>query len=84
MLRSRFAPLNILVAIVGAALLVLTVQRVGWSSVVSGITSVGWWFIAVVLLGEPVTARLIAGGALTLCGVLIIAVREKRLVDTGS
>jgi hypothetical protein len=50
--RSRFVSLNILVAIVGVALLVFTVQRVGgWPAVVSGITSVGWWFIFVVLLG---------------------------------
>lgn len=52
MLRSRLAPLNILVAIVGVALLVVTVRRVGgWPAVVSGVASVGWWFPAVVLLG---------------------------------
>ena len=52
MFRSKLSPLNILVAIVGAALLVYTVQRVGgWSAVVAGIASVGWWFILVVFLG---------------------------------
>jgi hypothetical protein len=51
-LRSRLARLNILVAIVGVGLLIFTVQRVGgWPAVVSGITSVGWWFPAVVILG---------------------------------
>ncbi len=48
--RSKLS--HILVAIVGAGLLIFTVQRVGgWPAVVEGITSVGWWFILVVLLG---------------------------------
>ena len=48
--RSKLS--HIIVALVGAALLVFTVQRVGgWPAVVSGITSVGWWFILVVILG---------------------------------
>ena len=52
MFRSRFAPLNIAIAVIGVALLIVTVQRVGgWSAVVSGIASVGWWFIPVVILG---------------------------------
>lgn len=38
----------------------------------------------VLLLGEPVTARLLVGAALTFTGVFIIAMREKKLVDTGS
>ena len=41
-----------LVAIVGIALLVFTVQRVGgWTSIVDGVTRVGWWFAMVLLLG---------------------------------
>ena len=49
MFRSKLS--HILVAIVGAGLLIFTVQRVGgWPAVVAGITSVGWWFIFVVLL----------------------------------
>lgn len=40
-----------LVAVVGAILLVYTVQRVGWEDVVAGVTSVGWWFAVVVVLG---------------------------------
>lgn len=50
-MRPKFSLLNILVAIIGIALLVFTIRRVGWAEVVSGITSVGWWFILVVILG---------------------------------
>jgi hypothetical protein len=50
--RSKLTPLNIVVAVIGVALLIFTVQRVGgWSAVVSGVASVGGWFIAVVILG---------------------------------
>ena len=52
MLRSRLSFLNIIVAIVGVALLIFTVQRAGgWGAVVQGVASVGWWFVAIVLLG---------------------------------
>ncbi|MSO61606.1 MAG: hypothetical protein EXQ50_05895 [Acidobacteria bacterium] len=50
-MRPKFSLLNIPIALVGIALLVFTVRRVGWSEVVSGITSVGWWFGLVVVLG---------------------------------
>ncbi|MFA5907568.1 MAG: lysylphosphatidylglycerol synthase domain-containing protein [Vicinamibacterales bacterium] len=50
-MRPRFSLLNIIVAVIGAALLVFTIRRVGWAEVVSGVTSVGWWFILVVILG---------------------------------
>ncbi len=50
MFRSKLS--HIIVALIGAALLVFTVQRAGgWAAVVDGITSVGWWFILVVLIG---------------------------------
>jgi hypothetical protein len=50
--RSKLAPLNIAIAVIGLALLIFTVQRVGgWPAMVTGITSVGWWFILVVILG---------------------------------
>ncbi len=63
---SRFSIVNILIALVGAALLVVTVQRVGgWPAVVSGITSVGWWFILVVVLGAARMAS--RARAWTLC-----------------
>ncbi len=52
MFRSKQFPLNAAIAIVGIALLVYTVQRAGgWPAVVGGITSVGYWFIAVVIIG---------------------------------
>ena len=44
--------INIIVAGVGIALLIVTVQRAGgWGAVVQGAGSIGWWFIAVVMLG---------------------------------
>ena len=52
MSRPRPSLLNIVIAIVGIALLVFTVRRVGgWSSIVEGIARVGWWFAIVLLLG---------------------------------
>jgi hypothetical protein len=49
---SRFSLVNVLIAVAGAVLLIFTVQRVGgWPGVVSGVTSVGWWFIIVIALG---------------------------------
>jgi len=51
-LRSRSAVLNVAIALIGVALLVFTVRRVGgWPAVVGGVGSVGWWFIVVILLG---------------------------------
>ena len=38
----------------------------------------------VTLLGEPLSMQILLGGVCTLAGVLIITVREKRIVDTGS
>ena len=52
MSRPRLALLNIVVAIVGVALLIYTVERAGgWAVIVDGVGSVGWWFAVVVLLG---------------------------------
>lgn len=52
MSRPRPSLLNIVIAIVGIALLVFTVRRVGgWTSIVDGIARVGWWFGIVLLLG---------------------------------
>jgi len=39
---------------------------------------------SITLLRTPLTPRLVAGGIVTLLGVLIIAAREKKIVDTGS
>lgn len=41
-------------------------------------------FFGVTLLDDQLTLRMLAGGAVTLVGVLIVVVREKRLVDTGT
>jgi len=41
-------------------------------------------FFGVTLLGDQLTTRIIAGGAMTLTGVLIISLREKQIADTGS
>lgn len=38
----------------------------------------------VTLLGDRLSERILIGGACTLLGVLIITLREKRIVDTGS
>jgi O-acetylserine/cysteine efflux transporter len=38
----------------------------------------------VTLLDEPLTGRILLGGALTLGGVFIIAMRERKMVDTGT
>lgn len=52
MSRPRFALLNIVVAVVGVALLVYTVRRAGgWGVIVDGVSTVGAWFAVVVLLG---------------------------------
>ena len=50
MFRSKLA--HLIVALVGVVLLIFTVQRAGgWPAVVNGVTSVGWWFILVVIIG---------------------------------
>jgi O-acetylserine/cysteine efflux transporter len=41
-------------------------------------------FFGVTLLNDQLTARMLAGGAVTLVGVLIVVLREKRIVDTGT
>lgn len=38
----------------------------------------------VTLLDDQLTPRMLLGGAVTLAGVLIVLVREKRLIDTGT
>ncbi len=49
--RSRLPLLGVLAALVGAALLVLTIRRVGWIEIQRGVGAVGGWFAVVVLLG---------------------------------
>jgi O-acetylserine/cysteine efflux transporter len=38
----------------------------------------------VTLLGDQLTARMLAGGAVTLAGVFIVVLRERQIVDTGT
>lgn len=50
--RPRLSIINIVIALVGVALLLFTVQRAGgWGAIVAGIASIGWWFAVVLLLG---------------------------------
>ena len=49
--RSRRTLLNLALALLGGALLLITVRRVGWAEVQTSIASVGWWFIPVLVLG---------------------------------
>lgn len=52
MFRSKPFLLNAVIAVIGVGLLLYTVQRVGgWPAIVSGVTTIGYWFIPVVLLG---------------------------------
>jgi O-acetylserine/cysteine efflux transporter len=41
-------------------------------------------FFGVTLLHDQLTARMLVGGAVTLIGVLIVVLREKRIADTGT
>jgi O-acetylserine/cysteine efflux transporter len=41
-------------------------------------------FFGVTLLGDQLTPRMLAGGAVALAGVLIVVLRERRIVDTGT
>jgi O-acetylserine/cysteine efflux transporter len=41
-------------------------------------------FFGVTLLNDQLSARMLLGGAVTLLGVFIVVMREKRLVDTGT
>lgn len=48
---ARVPLLGVASALIGAALLVVTVRRVGWSEIQNGVGAVGGWFVVVVLLG---------------------------------
>ena len=40
--------------------------------------------LSVLFLGESLSTRLVIGGVITLAGVIIITLRERRIIDTGS
>ena len=48
---TRRTIVNVVLALVGAVLLVLTVQRVGIADVRSSLAHIGWWYVAIVALG---------------------------------
>jgi O-acetylserine/cysteine efflux transporter len=62
------------------------VQRYPVTSVapVTALSPVFSVLLSVMLLGEVLSRRLIIGGVITLAGVVIITLRERRIVDTGS
>lgn len=49
--RRGASLVTLVAALVGSVLLAFTIRRVGWDSVVSGIASVGWAFLIVIVLG---------------------------------
>jgi len=49
--NRRQSALNLACALAGSALLYLTVRRVGWASVQTSVSGIGWWYLAVVALG---------------------------------
>lgn len=48
---AHLSLLGIVAALVGVALLVVTIRQVGWTAVVDGVRSVGLWFGVIVALG---------------------------------
>lgn len=82
---------SLLFAAIGASLIAHTgyfhlVQRYPVTSVapLTTLSPVFSVIFGVMLLGDQLTSRIVFGGVLTLLGVLIITLREKRIVDTGS
>ena len=78
-------------AAIGASLIAHTgyfhlVQRYPVTSVapLTTLSPVFSVIFGVTLLGDPLSTQILLGGACTLVGVVIITVREKRIVDTGS
>ncbi len=50
--RPSYAPLvGLVAALVGVALLVLTIRQVGWTEIREGVGAVGGWFAVIVVLG---------------------------------
>jgi hypothetical protein len=48
---NRRTLVNVAFALVGAALLIFTVRRVGWLDVQRSLTDIGWWYGPIILLG---------------------------------
>jgi drug/metabolite transporter (DMT)-like permease len=73
-------------SLVGHTVFFFLVQRYAETSVapVTVLAPLFSVFFAVLLLGERLDLRIVAGGVMTLAGVVIIAMREQRLADTGT
>jgi hypothetical protein len=48
---SRRTFVNLIFALIGGALLVFTVRRVGWTEVQNSLTYLGWWYAVILVLG---------------------------------
>jgi glycosyltransferase 2 family protein len=48
---ARRTLINVVLALAGAVLLVMTVQRVGLADVRTSLTEIGWWYFAILALG---------------------------------
>ena len=73
-------------SLVGHTVFFFLVQRYAVTSVapVTVLAPLFSVLFAVLLLGERLDLRIIVGGVMTLAGVVIIAMREQRLADTGT
>ena len=63
--RSRVSATRLIVAVLGLALLVISVRQAGWEPILASIRSVGAWLIAVVALGAARMA--VRARAWTIC-----------------
>jgi len=73
-------------SLVGHTVFFFLVQRYAVTSVapITVLAPLFSVFFAVVLLGERLDWRLLVGGAMTLAGVMVIAMRQQRLEDIGT
>jgi hypothetical protein len=60
----------LLVGLVGVALLLVTIRRVGWDSVLESVRRVGWWFAPILALGGLRFAARAAAWSVCIRGIL--------------
>ncbi len=77
---------TVMASLVAHTIFYYLVQRYPVTSVapVTTLSPVFSVVFAVLLLGDELTPKIALGGAVTLVGVFIITMRERRIVDTGS
>jgi O-acetylserine/cysteine efflux transporter len=77
---------TIMASLIAHTIFYYLVQRYPVTSVapVTTLSPVFSVLFAVLLLGDELTTKIALGGAVTLVGVFIITMRERRIVDTGS